>query len=58
MKQTTIAIHASWDEDAHVWTATSTDLPGLVVEVASFDELGREVKTLAPKLIALQKNPE
>ena len=58
MKQTTIAVHAVWDEYAHVWTATSADLPGLVVEAASLGELGREVKTLAPKLIALQKNPE
>ncbi|WP_424947992.1 DUF1902 domain-containing protein [Candidatus Spongiihabitans sp.] len=57
MKQTTIAVHAVWDEDAHVWTATSTDLPRLVVEVASLDELDEEVKTLVPKLITLQKKP-
>ncbi len=57
MKQTTIAVHAVWDKTAHVWTATSADLPGLVVEVASLDELDEEVKTLVPKLITLQKKP-
>ncbi len=58
MKQlTTITVHAVLDEDAHVWTATSAEVPGLVVEAASLDELDREVKILAPKLIALEKKP-
>ena len=57
MKPTTITVHAVLDEEAHVWTATSTDVPGLVVEGASLDELDAEVRILAPKLIALQKKP-
>ena len=57
MKQRTITVRAVWDEEAHVWTATSAEVPGLVVEAASLDELDREVKTLAPKLIALEKKP-
>ena len=34
-----IVVRATWDNDADVWTAESTDLPGLVTEAASLDEL-------------------
>lgn len=42
-----------WDADAKVWTATSTDVPGLVLESASFDHLINRVKTAIPELLAL-----
>ena len=28
-----------WDQEAAVWTATSKDVPGLVLESGSFDAL-------------------
>ena len=55
MKKSTITVHAVWDDAAQVWTATSGDLPGLVTEAASLDELAEEVKVLVPQLLALQK---
>lgn len=34
-----IVVQAIWDTEAAVWTAESSDLPGLVTEAASLDEL-------------------
>ena len=42
-----------WDEEAQVWTATSDDIPGLVLESGSLDALIERVRFAAPELIAL-----
>lgn len=42
-----------WDEEAAVWTATSDDVPGLVLESGSFDALVERVKQAVPEMIAL-----
>ena len=33
-----------WDDEAHVWIATSDDVPGLVMEHGSFDALVERVR--------------
>ena len=33
-----------WDDEAHVWIATSEDIPGLVMEHGSFDALIERVR--------------
>jgi len=40
-----------WDEEAHVWIATSEDVRGLVLEDESFDALVREVQLAVPTLL-------
>ena len=50
-------VNLTWDSDADVWTATSPDIPGLVLESGSFDALLERVRFAAPELIALN-NPE
>lgn len=42
-----------WDGDGEVWTATSEDVPGLVLEGGSFDALVERVKIAVPELIEL-----
>ena len=42
-----------WDSEAAVWTATSDDVPGLVLESGSFDVLVERVKAAVPELIHL-----
>lgn len=42
-----------WDSEAAVWTATSDDVPGLVLESGSFDALVERVKAAVPELIHL-----
>ena len=47
----------SWDEEAYVWTATSENLPGLVMESGSADALMERVKYAAPELLELNGLP-
>ncbi|WP_082554942.1 DUF1902 domain-containing protein [Devosia sp. Root635] len=42
---------AQWDNEAGVWVATSDDIPGLVTEAASLDELLERVLAVAPELL-------
>ena len=48
----TIQVRAFWDEEAKVWVAESDDVPGLVTEAASVDELVEKLKILVPELLA------
>lgn len=50
---TPICVHAVWDDQACVWIATSKDVPGLVTEAASEDELIAKLKVMVPELLAL-----
>jgi Domain of unknown function (DUF1902) len=44
-------VTAIWDPEAKVFTSQS-DIPGLVVEAATFEELVDLVEALAPEVIA------
>ena len=45
-----------WDEEADVWIAESDDIPGLLLESASFDALIERVRIAAPEMIELNRN--
>ena len=51
MPNATIIVRASWDSDSEVWVATSDDVPGLVAEAESPQELERKLKSLIPILL-------
>ena len=42
-------IRAEWDNEAEVWVATSDDVPGLVTEDATMEELVTKLKTIIPE---------
>ena len=44
-------VTAKWDDEAHVWVATSDDIPGLATEAKNLDTLLRRIKDVAPELI-------
>jgi predicted RNase H-like HicB family nuclease len=46
-----IVVRATWDREASVWTAESPDLPGLVTEASSLDELDRKLPGLIQDLM-------
>ncbi len=46
-------IHFTWDNEANVWTATSDDVPGLVLESGSLDALMERTRHAVPELLAL-----
>ncbi|HEY0223022.1 MAG TPA: DUF1902 domain-containing protein [Pseudolabrys sp.] len=48
-----INIQARWDSDASVWFATSSDVPGLVVEADTWPTMIEEVKLVLPELMEL-----
>jgi len=46
-----IVVRATWDPDAQVWTAESPDLPGLVTEADSLNELDAKLPNLIRDLM-------
>jgi hypothetical protein len=42
-----------WDSEAAVWIATSSDVPGLILESGSYDALIERVRFAALELLAL-----
>ncbi len=56
MSNATILVRAYWDAEAGVWVATSEDVPGLVTEAASPNELFEKLKVMIPELIELSED--
>ena len=50
--QKPLQVRAFWDSDAKVWVAESDDVPGLVTEAESVDQLVEKLKVLIPELLA------
>jgi predicted RNase H-like HicB family nuclease len=46
-----IVVRATWDSETEVWTAESPDLPGLVTEASSLDELDAKLPDLIRDLL-------
>jgi hypothetical protein len=46
-----LIVHATWDDEAKVWVATSDDVPGLATEAASLDMLVPKLKVMIPELL-------
>lgn len=47
-------IRARWDAEASVWIATSDDVPGLVVEAATWPGMIEEVRLVLPELLDVE----
>jgi Domain of unknown function (DUF1902) len=48
-----VTIDARWDDEASVWTATSDDVHGLVVEADTWPAMIEEVRLVLPDLLEL-----
>ncbi len=46
-------VDLAWDEESWTWTATSDDIPGLVLEGGSADALMERVRYTAPEIMRL-----
>ena len=46
-----IVVRATWDSETEVWTAESPDLPGLVTEASSLNELDEKLPNLIRDLL-------
>ncbi len=49
----TYEVRANWDAEAKVWWAESDDVPGLVAETRTHDEMVAELRLLIPELLEL-----
>ena len=50
------SVSANWDPEAQVWVAVSADIPGLVAEARSLQELVVKLQVLIPELCELNKH--
>jgi hypothetical protein len=57
MRDSSIVVQATWDDEADVWVATSTDIDGLVVEAPTLDVLEGRVLAVLDDLIELNGLP-
>ena len=46
-----ISVEAFWDEEARVWVASSKDVPGLMTESDTMENLMQKLKILIPELL-------
>jgi len=46
-----LIVKAKWDPDVSVWVATSKDVPGLVTEAATAEELEQKLQVMIPELM-------
>ncbi len=53
MPQLSIYIRASWDDEANVWVARTSDVDGLAAEAPTFDELRTKVFAMLDDLLEL-----
>ena len=44
-------VNAAWDNDAQVWVATSDDIPGLVTEADTREQLAEKLRVMIPELL-------
>ena len=48
-----IQVTAVWDEDAQVWVAESEDVPGLITEAGTLEQLVLKLESMVPELLEL-----
>ena len=51
LKGKTIRVEAIWDGEAQVWVATSDDVPGLITEADTSEQLIKKLQVLIPELL-------
>jgi len=51
MAKKPLFIRAEWDEEVHVWVATSDDVPGLATEGDTLEGLVEKLKIMIPELL-------
>ena len=52
-----LTVKAIWDQEVSVWVATSEDVPGLVTEAATAEELEEKLQIMIPELMKANGKP-
>jgi predicted RNase H-like HicB family nuclease len=56
MQERFFTVKAAWDKEAGVWYVFESDVPGLVAEAETPQELMVKVEALIPELVALNRH--
>lgn len=51
LRPRTFFVKAEWDDEAKVWYVSQTDVPGLVAEADTPDELTEKLLVLVPEML-------
>lgn len=51
-------VAAFWDKEAKVWVATSDDVPGLVTEAETVEQLLDKLRIMIPELLEITGIPQ
>ena len=51
-RKSAVKVRAEWDEEACVWVAEGTNLPGLVTEAETVEALLEKLRTMIPELLS------
>ena len=51
-----LTVQGVWDADAQVWVATSENVPGLVTEADTIENLTAKLRTMIPELLILNNS--
>ena len=52
-----LVVKAMWDDEAKVWVAESDDVPGLVAEASTAEQLIEKLAVLIPELLEANGDP-
>lgn len=52
----TFNVTVEWDEEASVWYVSDSDVPGLVAEAATLDDIREKLSVLVPELVTLNRH--
>ncbi|HEY5598868.1 MAG TPA: DUF1902 domain-containing protein [Kiloniellales bacterium] len=56
MEERFFTVKAAWDREAGVWYVSESDVPGLVAEAATPQDLMTKLVALVPELVALNRH--
>lgn len=54
-RRTAVRVRAEWDEEAKVWVAEGTNLPGLVTEAETAELLLDKLRVMVPELLSYDR---
>lgn len=54
LKRAAIVVKATWDDEAEVWTASSSDVQGLATEAETLEKLREKILVMIPELLELK----
>ncbi len=53
MRPSPVTVRAEWDPEARVWWASSEDVPGLVTEADTMEQLMEKLLVMVPEVMEL-----